>query len=113
MSLSSNDIYGPKGLGALYLRKGTGIMPIFMGGGQERGLRSGTENIAAIVGMAEAARIVRHEMSEEAERLSGYRDRLIAGVLERIPKAYLKTAIPRNGCPTTPISGLRRWRENP
>ncbi|EFK08657.1 putative cysteine desulfurase NifS [delta proteobacterium NaphS2] len=104
MSLSSNDIYGPKGLGALYLRKGAGIMPIIMGGGQERGLRSGTENIAAIVGMAEAARIARDEMSEEAERLSGYRDRLIAGVLERIPKAYL------NGHPTERLPNNAHFR---
>jgi len=94
MSLSSNDIYGPKGLGVLYLRKGAGIIPIMVGGGQERGLRSGTENMPAIVGMAEAAQLAKAEMSREAERLKGYRDRLIEGVLERIPKAYL------NGHPT-------------
>ncbi|MCF8127979.1 MAG: cysteine desulfurase, partial [Deltaproteobacteria bacterium] len=94
MSLSSNDIYGPKGLGVLYLRKGAGIIPIMVGGGQERGLRSGTENMPAIVGMAEAAQLAKAEMPREAERLKGYRDRLIEGVLERIPKAYL------NGHPT-------------
>ena len=94
MSLSSNDIYGPKGLGVLYLRKGAGIIPIMVGGGQERGLRSGTENMPAIVGMAEAAQLAKAEMSRESERLKGYRDRLIEGVLERIPKAYL------NGHPT-------------
>ena len=104
MSLSSNDIYGPKGLGVLYLRKSTGIMPIIMGGGQERGLRSGTENIAAIVGMAEAARIAGKEMSAEAERLSAYRDRLIGGVLERIPKAHL------NGHPTERLPNNAHFR---
>jgi cysteine desulfurase len=104
MSLSSNDIYGPKGLGVLYLRKGTGIMPILMGGGQERGFRSGTENIPAIVGMAEAARIAAEEMSEEIKRLSNYRDRLIKGVLERIPKAYL------NGHPTERLPNNAHFR---
>ena len=99
MSLSSNDIYGPKGLGALYLRKGTGIMPTIMGGGQERGLRSGTENISAIVGMAEAARIARHEMSEEAERLSGYRDRLISGRSGTYPQSLFKRPSDGNGLP--------------
>lgn len=104
MTLSSNDIYGPKGLGVLYLRKGAGIMPIIMGGGQERGLRSGTENMPAIVGMAEAARIAAEEMSEEIKRLANYRDRLIKGVLERIPKAYL------NGHPTERLPNNAHFR---
>jgi cysteine desulfurase len=104
MSLSSNDIYGPKGLGVLYLRKGAGIMPIIMGGGQERGLRSGTENMPAIVGMAEAARIASDEMSEEIKRLGSYRDRLIEGVLKKIPKAYL------NGHPTERLPNNAHFR---
>jgi cysteine desulfurase len=104
MSLSSNDIYGPKGLGVLYLRKGAGIMPIIMGGGQERGLRSGTENMPAIVGMAEAARIASEEMSEEIKRLGSYRDRLIEGVLKKIPKAYL------NGHPTERLPNNAHFR---
>ncbi|HKI49943.1 MAG TPA: cysteine desulfurase family protein, partial [Desulfobacteria bacterium] len=104
MTLSSNDIYGPKGLGVLYVRKGFGIAPIIMGGGQERGLRSGTENMPAIVGMAEAARIAAVEMSEEIKRLGSYRDRLIKGVLERIPKAYL------NGHPTERLPNNAHFR---
>ncbi len=104
MSLSSNDIYGPKGFGVLYLRKGSGIMPIIMGGGQERGLRSGTENMPGIVGMAEAVKIAAEEMSEEIKRLRNYRDRLIKGVLEKIPKAYL------NGHPTERLPNNAHFR---
>ena len=104
MTLSSNDIYGPKGLGVLYVRKGTGIMPIILGGGQERGLRSGTENIPAIVGMAKAAEIMADEMEEETNRLAAYRDRLIKGVLESIPKSYL------NGHPAERLSNNAHFR---
>ena len=89
MSLSSNDIYGPKGLGVLYVRKGAGIVPLIIGGGQERGLRSGTENIPAIVGMAKAAEIMAAEVEEETRRIAAFRDRLIKGVLETIPRSHL------------------------
>lgn len=89
LTLSSNDIYGPKGLGALYIRRNVNIAPIMPGGGQERGLRSGTEAMPAIVGMAAAADIMASEMPAEALRLAHYRDRLIEGVLGRIPKSHL------------------------
>lgn len=89
MSLSSNDIYGPKGVGVLYVRKGVVIVPMVLGGGQERGLRSGTENIPAIVGMAKAAEILAAEMEEETGRIATYRDKLIKGVLETIPRSHL------------------------
>jgi len=89
MTLSSNDIYGPRGLGVLYVKKGMGIAPIILGGGQERGLRSGAENMPAIVGMARAAEIMGDEMTGETGRLATYRDRLIKGVLETIPKSHL------------------------
>ena len=89
LTLSSNDIYGPKGLGALYIGRNVNIAPIMPGGGQERGLRSGTENMPAIVGMAAAADIMASEMPAEALRLMQYRDRLIEGVLGRIPKSHL------------------------
>ncbi|OGP82576.1 MAG: cysteine desulfurase NifS [Deltaproteobacteria bacterium RBG_16_58_17] len=89
LTLSANDIYGPKGLGALYIRRNVNIAPVMPGGGQERGLRSGTENMPAIVGMAAAADIMTSEMPAEALRLMQYRDRLIAGVLGRIPKSHL------------------------
>ncbi|NIU38700.1 aminotransferase class V-fold PLP-dependent enzyme, partial [Candidatus Bathyarchaeota archaeon] len=88
LSLSANDMYGPKGTGALYKKTGTPIMPIMHGGGQERGLRSGTENLPGIVGMGKAAELMKTEMKTEAERLSKLRDAFIKGVLERIPEAY-------------------------
>jgi len=94
MSISSNDMYGPRGAGALYVRTGTRIEPIIQGGGQERGLRSGTENIAAIVGMGKAAEIATIEMKTEGKRLAGLRDHLIEGILQSVPASFL------NGHPT-------------
>jgi cysteine desulfurase len=94
MSISSNDMYGPRGAGALYVKTGTRIQPIIQGGGQERGLRSGTENIPAIVGFGKAAEIAAVEMQAEGERLSRLRDRLIKRTLETIPSSFL------NGHPT-------------
>jgi len=89
MTLSSNDIYGPKGIGILYVRKGIKINPLMIGGGQERGLRSGTENMPGIVGMAKAVDIMEKEMKDEVRRFTDYRDQLIKNILEKIPKSYL------------------------
>jgi cysteine desulfurase len=89
LTLSSNDLYGPKGVGALYLKSGTRIQPIIQGGGQERGLRSGTENIPGIVGMGTAARLLQEVLPHEAPRLSRLRDHFIKSVIETIPEAYL------------------------
>ncbi len=94
LALSSNDMYGPRGIGALYIKTGTRIMPIIHGGGQERGLRSGTENLSGIVGMGKAAEIAKTEMKTEAERLSKLRDEFIKGILDSVPESYL------NGHPT-------------
>jgi cysteine desulfurase len=94
LSISSNDMYGPKGIGALYIKRGTRIQPVIQGGGQERGLRSGTENIPGVVGMGKAAEIGQEEMVIEGKRLSQLRDRLIKGVLDTIERSYL------NGHPT-------------
>ncbi len=77
VTLSSNDMYGPKGVGALYLRKGTRIEAVLHGGGQERGLRSGTENVPGIVGFGKAAELLKAEMPAEVERVKVFRDRLI------------------------------------
>jgi len=104
MSLSSNDIYGPKGLGVLYMQKRYRVNPIIIGGGQERGLRSGTENIPAIVGMRVAAEIMRREMDEEVRRLRAYRDRLIREVLEAVPDSHL------NGHPTERLASNAHFR---
>ena len=88
LTLSSNDMYGPQGAGALYVKTGIRLQPVIIGGGQERGLRSGTENIFAIVGMGEAARIAQAEMSKESPRLQTIRDKLISEML-KIEQAYL------------------------
>jgi cysteine desulfurase len=92
MSLSSNEIYGPRGVGALYVRAGVQVAPVLLGGGQERGLRSGTEDLAAIAGMAAAADIMRAEMPAEVERIRGIRDDLVARVLAEIPDSHLNGA---------------------
>jgi len=81
LSLSSNDLYGPQGAGALYIKHGTKLQPLLLGGGQERGFRSGTENIFAIAGMGEAARIARVNMTKEGNRLKKMRDRIIQEIL--------------------------------
>ncbi|MGB9898693.1 cysteine desulfurase family protein, partial [Thermanaerothrix sp.] len=89
LSLGAHKFYGPKGVGALYLRRGTSIVPTQTGGAQENGLRAGTENIPLIVGMAEALSLVLEDLDRESERLRTLRDRLIEGVLESIPRARL------------------------
>jgi cysteine desulfurase len=94
LTISSNDMYGPKGIGALYIKEGIRVEPLFHGGGQERGLRSGTENLASIVGFGKAAEIAKKEMQPEGERLVRLRDRLIDGLLKPIPYSFL------NGHPT-------------
>jgi len=89
ITLSSNDIYGPRGVGALYLKKGVRVNPIIIGGGQERGMRSGSENVPGIVGFAKAAEITKEEMPTESVKLKTLRDKLIKNVLDTIPKSYL------------------------
>jgi cysteine desulfurase len=88
LTLSSNELYGPRGAAALYVRKGVKVQTIMPGGGQERGLRSGTENIFAIAGMGEAARLAASEMDGEGARLQEIRDRLIREILT-VPESYL------------------------
>ena len=88
LTLSSNEIYGPRGIGALYLKKGVRVNPIIIGGGQENGMRSGSENMPGIVGFAKAAEIMKAEINTEAARLKKLRDKLIEGIL-KIPKSYL------------------------
>ena len=100
LTLSSNDLYGPRGVGALYIRTGVLLNPLIIGGGQERGLRSGSEDIPGIVGMAKAAEIAKSKMESESERLVELRDYLIQEVLEKIPRSHLnghpKNRIPSN-----------------
>lgn len=89
LSMSSNDLYGPKGLGVLYIRAGVRVNPLIIGGGQERGLRSGTENIPAIAGMKRAVEIIQQEMEEETKRFKEYRDKVIKEVLDSVPRCYV------------------------
>ena len=97
---SSHKMYGPKGVGFLYVRKGTRITPLLHGGGHEFGLRSSTVNVAGIVGFAKACEICQKEMERERERLTKLRDKLIEGVLNKVPNSYLnghpKKRLPNN-----------------
>ena len=89
LSLSAHKLYGPKGVGALYIRNGTRLESIIQGGGHERGLRSGTENIAGIVGLARAAVLAGETMTMEAERLTRLRDRLAELVLLKVKESWI------------------------
>ena len=93
MTINAHKLYGPKGVGALYIRKGIELTPLLHGGGHEFGLRSSTENVPGIVGFAKAVELRKDEMKPEAERLTRLRDKLIKGMLE-IEESYL------NGHPT-------------
>ncbi len=81
LSMSAHKMYGPKGVGALYIRKGTGLEPLIHGGGHERDIRSGTENVPGIVGFGKAAQLAKERLPEAA-KISHLRDSLIKGVLE-------------------------------
>ncbi|MGC8960150.1 MAG: cysteine desulfurase NifS [Chloroflexia bacterium] len=94
LSLSAHKFYGPRGIGVLYVRRGVPLLPQIHGGGQERGRRAGTENVAGIVGLAAALRLAQAERGAYNAHCIRLRDRLIAGLLERVPRARL------NGHPT-------------
>ncbi len=94
LTISSNEMYGPKGVGALFIREGVRIEPLLHGGGQEKGLRSGTENVPGIVGFGKAAEIAKQEMQTNIIKLTKLRDQLIEGLLKPLPYTYL------NGHPT-------------
>ena len=89
LSLAGHKLYGPKGIGALYIRKGVRIDNLIHGGGQERGRRAGTENIPGVVGLGKAIEIATENIEENRARLTVLRDKLIDGILERIPYARL------------------------
>ena len=89
MSLGAHKFYGPKGVGALYVRKGTPLISHLTGGGQESGLRAGTQNVPYIVGFAEALRLTHEEREQRSAHVLPLRDRIIGTVLETIPNARL------------------------
>ena len=89
LSMSAHKLYGPKGVGALYIKKGTKLVTFMHGGGQERGRRASTENVPGIVGFGKAAELVQPELNKEMERVTGLRDKLIAGILKQIDHIHL------------------------
>jgi cysteine desulfurase len=89
LALSSHKINGPKGVGALYIKKGTRVVPLIHGGGQEKGIRGGTENVPGIVGFGKACELAANQLEEHQKKLSSIRDELIDKVLSTIPEAYL------------------------
>jgi len=104
LSISAHKIYGPKGIGALYMRKGTRLDPIIHGGGHERGLRSSTENIPGIVGLGKAAELSERRMSEDNSHLTNLRDQLIKSTLGDVEESYL------NGHPTKRLPNNAHFR---
>ncbi|MBL7126252.1 MAG: cysteine desulfurase NifS [Dehalococcoidales bacterium] len=89
LSMSAHKLYGPKGVGVLYVRKGTKLVSFMHGGEQESGRRASTHNVPGIVGLGKAAQIAQREMDEEAERVTRLRDKLINGILENLDHARL------------------------
>jgi cysteine desulfurase len=93
LSLSGHKIYGPKGIGVLYIRRGLRITNLIHGGAQERGRRAGTENVPAIVGIAKAMELAYTDFEAKNERIKGLRDKLMNGILETIPYSKLNGSI--------------------
>jgi len=89
LSISSHKLYGPKGIGALYIKNGIDIDPVILGGGQERGLRSGTENVASIVGFGKACEMAKNNLNENISKMKKLRDALVEKVLDEIPEVIL------------------------
>ena len=89
LSIGAHKFYGPKGIGALYIRRGLSLLPVITGGNQENGLRAGTQNIPYIVGLAEAFRLAQDELDQRVQRLIELRDYLIEGIMTQIPKVRL------------------------
>ncbi|MHA3964858.1 MAG: cysteine desulfurase family protein, partial [Candidatus Thorarchaeota archaeon SMTZ1-45] len=104
MALSSNDIYGPRGVGVMYMQKRFRVNPIIIGGGQEKGLRSGSEDIPGIVGMSIAVEILQKEMNTEVKRFLGYRDGMIKQILDEVPDSHL------NGHPIDRLASNAHFR---
>ncbi|MGE5677051.1 MAG: cysteine desulfurase NifS [Pseudomonadota bacterium] len=99
LSLSAHKFYGPKGIGALYVRKGVKLFNLVHGGGQERGRRAGTENVPGIIGLAKAIELATENLEEHSTKLIALREKLIKGVMEKIPYTRL------NGHPEKRLPG--------
>jgi cysteine desulfurase len=92
LSISAHKFYGPKGVGALYIRKGTALAPLFYGGHSERDRRPGTEDVAAIAGMGRAAELAAYALAEDSQRIARRRDRLERELLSRVPHVWINGA---------------------
>jgi len=112
LSMSAHKFYGPKGVGALWIRRGLRVMPLLTGGRQERSRRAGTENVAGIVGMGVAARTASGKMEDEGRRLSALRDRLEAGILRSVPGTAVNGSASARVPNTTNISFDRTEAES-
>lgn len=106
MGISGHKIHAPKGIGALYIKKGTIVMPLIVGGHQERGKRAGTENVAYIIGLAKACELAQEALKDEATRVKALRDKLENGIIERIPNARLNAPV-ENRVPNTTNIGFQ------
>ncbi|MCK4982528.1 MAG: aminotransferase class V-fold PLP-dependent enzyme, partial [Victivallaceae bacterium] len=102
---SGHKLHAPKGVGALYVRKGTKLRPLIVGGHQERGRRAGTENVASIIGLGKAAELAMRSMEEKNTRIKALRDRLERGLCENIPKTKVFGDI-KNRLPNTTLIGF-------
>lgn len=110
LSVSGHKIHGPKGIGFLYIKKGTKITPICYGGGQQKGMRSGTENVPGIAGMALAAKMCYEDHDAKIEKLYELKDYLVNGLLEKISDITINGPSVREGAPhivSVSISGLK------
>ncbi len=106
LSMSGHKLYGPKGVGAIYVRNGTKLARLVHGGEQERGMRAGTENIAGIVGLGAAAELAFLEMDARVSRITGLRDRLASGLLEAVSDSKLN-GHPERRLPNNVHLGIR------
>jgi len=104
LSISAHKVYGPKGVGALYVRKGTRLEPLLYGGHSERDRRPGTEDVSSIAGLGKAAELALTHMKEEGRRIAALRDRLENGLLERIPHARVNGSRARRTPNTTNLT---------
>ncbi len=109
MTINGSKVYGPKGVGALYVRRGVKLVPVIYGGGQEFGLRSGTENVAGIVGLARALEIAQVERDNEIVRLIPLRNKLMHAIIQNIPKVTLNGPI--DGY-TVPFARMVQWQRS-
>ncbi len=104
LSISAHKFYGPKGVGAIWIRRGLRLLPLMTGGKHERNRRAGTENVAGIVGMGTAAELARAKMADESARVAPLRDRLEAGILKSVPGTVVNGGLSPRVPNTTNIS---------